>query len=252
MRHRPRHSPDGQRNRKQILARYFQADASREDDSHLVRGYLLGAVEAAILVPLLFYWKFGKVSWFAIGFTIFLVVLNLLVALGFFLHNRTAFHTKVAPANRIADRIGGFWLLACAFGPLLGWFISATVFPLTVGSWRWLYLARVFCAIVLPLITAVPLVRYARGKAALVALPLLLIITALPMLSCWWVIADLQDGPMVTNVSLLRDRSTGRLICQPESAQYDLPCDSARNARATTAQVTWLTHSGRVIEVRKL
>jgi MFS family permease len=238
--------------RGRILTRYFKVDPLKDDNSHLVRRYLLAAVEAAIVTPLLFYLKFGRVSWFAIGFTIFLIVLCLLVALGLFFQNRSAFHTEVAPANRIGDRIGGFWLLACAFGPLLGWFISSTVFPVTIGSWRWLYFARVFCGIVLPVITAVPLVRYARGKAALVAIPLLLGITTLPMLSCWWVIGDLQDGATTTNIALSRDTATGRVICKPSSVQYDLPCDAARVARATTAQVSWLPHTGRVLEVRKL
>jgi len=252
MPHKQKHSAALDRNREQVLDRYFKVDSFKDDNSQMVRRYLLAAVEAAIVVPLLFYLKFGKVTWFAIGFTIFLIVLCLLVALGLFFQNRSAFHTEVAPANRIGDRVGGFWLLACAFGPLLGWFISSTVFPLTLGSWRWLYFARVFCGIVLPVITAVPLVRYARGKAALIAIPLLLGITALPMLSCWWVIGDLHDGTATMNVALSRDTATGRVICNPSSAQYDLPCDAARVARATTARVTWLVHSGRVIEVKKL
>ena len=47
-------------------------------------------------------------------------------------------------------------------------------------------------AVILPVITAVPLVPYARGKAALIAVPLLLLITALPVWSCLWVLAALM------------------------------------------------------------
>lgn len=228
----------------------FDADFANNNNSRLVRRYLWAAGEAAIVTPLLFYWRFGEVSWFAIGFTVFLVVLCLLVALGLFFQNRSAFHTSVPFANGIGDRIGAFWLVACAFGPFLGWATSAL--PLTAGSWRWAYFARVFLAVVLPLITAVPLVRYARGKAALIAIPLLLGITALPVLSCLWVIGDLHDGAATTTVALSRDKATGKSICQPAGAQYDLPCDAARVAASTAAQVTWLPHTGRVIEVRKL
>ena len=98
-----------------------------------------------------------------------------------------------------------------------------------------------------------PLVRYARGKAALIAVPLLLVITVLPMLSCWWVIADLHDGAVVTSVAVLRNGLTGKMSCKPVSIEYDFPCAAAMGLRTSTAaQVTWLPHTGRVIEVRKL
>jgi hypothetical protein len=233
-----------------VMARYFKVDSLKDDDSHLIGRYLFAALAAAVGMPSLFYLRFGEVSWFAIGFTVFLVMLCLLVALGLFFQNRSAFHTDVPAANNFADRIGAFWLVACAFGPFFGWLI--TTFPLSASSWRGQYLARVFFAVVLPVITAVPLGRYARGKAALIALPLLIGITALPTLSCWWVLGDLHDGALVTKVVRSRQTATGQLICQPAGAQYDLPCDAAFTAAATgTAQVSWLPHTGRVIEVRK-
>ena len=93
----------------------------------------------------------------------------------------------------LADRIGAFWLVACAFGPFFGWIVTAI--PPTEASWKWQYLGRTFLAVILPVITAVPLVPYARSRAALIAIPLLLVITALPISSCIWVLADLHDGP---------------------------------------------------------
>jgi len=42
--------------------------------------------------------------------------------------------------GQVADRIGAFWLVACAFGPFIGWLI--TLFGVTESSWRWQYLAR--------------------------------------------------------------------------------------------------------------
>jgi len=240
-----------QKPRGRDLLSTLGVDSFNDDHSHLVRRYLLAAVAAAALMPFLFYCRFGRVSWFAMGFTVFLVVLCLLLALGLFFQSRSAFHTSELVANNIGDRIGAFWLLACTFGPFLGWVMTAL--PLNTGSWRWQYAARAFLSVALPVITAVPLVRYARGKAALIAGPLLLGITALPVLSCWWVIGDLHDGATVTNISISRDTATGQLICKPSGAQYDLPCDAARVARTTTAaQVTWLPHTLRVIEVRKM
>ena len=244
-------SAPGTQEREPISVRYFKVDSHKDDNSHLVRRYLWAAGEAAIVVPVIFYLRFGYINWFAIASTIFLVVLCLLVALGFFFQNRSAFHTNVPLANNIGDRIGAFWLVACTFGPFLGW--VAMALPLTAGSWLWIYFARAFLAVVLPVITAIPLFRYAQGKAALVAIPLLVVITVLPGLSCWWVIGDLHDGSATTNIVLARDKTTGKLICNRPGIQYDLPCDAACMFPTNTAtQVTWLPHTGRVIEVRKL
>src|SRR5262249_2169209 len=155
----------------------FKVSSIKGDNRQLVKRFLLGAIWCAVLVPLLFYLKFGSLNWFSVSFTIFLVVLCLLLALGLFFQSKTEYHTNVPMEGSIADRIGAFWLVACAFGPFFGWLI--TLIPPTESSWKWQYLARSFLAVTLPVITAVPLVPYARGKAALIAIPLLLVITTL-------------------------------------------------------------------------
>ena len=98
-----------------------------------------------------------------------------------------------------ADRVGAFWLVACVFGPFLGWIITSTI-PLTITSWRWLYGLRVFLAAGLPLITALPLVRYLRGKATLVALPILVGVTLLAVWSAVNFARDLWQGPILRQV----------------------------------------------------
>src|ERR1051326_6491510 len=102
---------------ERILARYFQVSSIKGDNRALAKRFLLGAVWAAVLTPLLFYLYFGSLNWFSIGFTIFLVVLSLLFALGLFIQTKPQYHTKVPMEGSLADRIGGFWLVACAFGP---------------------------------------------------------------------------------------------------------------------------------------
>jgi len=47
----------------------------------------------------------------------------------------------------------------------------------------------------LPVLTALPLLRYVRGKGAPLMLALLVGITALPIWSAWNTFADLRDGP---------------------------------------------------------
>jgi hypothetical protein len=208
--------------RQRILARYFNVPSIAGDNRQLVRRFLFGAIWAAVLVPLLFYLKFGVVGWFAIGFTVFLVTLSLLFAVGLYFQNKTEYHTRVPMEGSVADRIGAFWLVACAFGPFFGW--SITAFPLTESSWRWQYLARAFPSVILPVITAVPLIGYARGKAALIASALLLGITALPVLSCVWVLADLHDGAKTVTVTVIKNGPNVNERCQ-EADSSKLPCD---------------------------
>src|SRR6185295_16967393 len=150
---------------------------------------------------------------------------------GFFFQTRTEYHTRVPIEGNLADRIGAFWLVACAFGPFFGWIITS--FSPTESSWKWQYMARAFLSVILPIITAVPLVPYARGKAALIAIPLLLAITALPVSSCLWVLADLHDGPQTLSVKVLGNGHEGQANCQANNMKYeDLPCEEIRPAVA--------------------
>jgi hypothetical protein len=247
------HDSSAAKGSRRTIDRYLKGNPDAAADTHLVRMFLLGAVEMSILLPILFYLRFGIVDWFAIAFTIFMVVLCLLIALGFFFQNRTAYHSSVALKSNFADRLGAFWLVACAFGPFFGWVLTAPAYLLTVGSWRWLFSARVCLAVVAPLITAVPLLRYVRGKAALIALPLLVGVTSLPILSCLWVIGDLHDGAQSGRFAIVEDRRTGIENCVAlDPASQSVPCDGKFSRIGNQVQVTWLPHSKRVIEVRKL
>lgn len=238
--------------RERILAAYFNVASIKDDNRALVRKFLLGAVWSTILTPLLFYLRFGNVSWFAIGFTVFLTGLCLLFALGFFFQTKTEYHTQVAMEGSIADRMGAFWLIACAFGPFFGWIITA--FSPTEGSWKWQYLLRAFLSVVLPVITAVPLVPYAHGKATLIALPLLLVITALPITSCLWVLADMHDGAQVAQIKVLELAPDGSRKCQSlNDPLTDPPCDEIRPVvSGEEYSIVWLPHTRRVLAKAKL
>ena len=243
---------NGSVDRERILAGYFKVASIRGDNRALVRKFLLGAVWSAIVTPLLFYLWFGDVGWFAIGFTVFLTTLCLLFALGFFIQTKTEYHTPVPMEGSIADRIGAFWLIACAFGPFFGWIITS--FPPTEGSWRWQYLLRAFLSVVVPVITAVPLVPYVRGKATLIALPLLLVITALPITSCLWVLADMHDGPQVAQLKVLELEPDGSRKCQIlNGLKTDLPCEEIRPVvSGEEYSVVWLRHTRRVLAKQRL
>jgi hypothetical protein len=161
-----------------------------------IRRLLVSAVICAGLVPILYDLKFGVVDGLGWGITVFFVVYCLLAAVGLYFGPRREFHTPVRLKGDWIDRVGAFWLVACVFGPFFGYVLTA-VFPITVVSWRWAYGLRFFLGAGLPVLTALPMVRYLRGKAVWVALPILLGVT---MLAIWSVVnvgRDLWAGPVI-------------------------------------------------------
>lgn len=165
----------------------------------VIRRLLASAVLCAVLVPALFFLRFGVVDGFAWGLTIFFVGYCLLAAVGLYFGPRQEFHTPVKLVGDWADRIGAFWLVACVFGPFFGWALTS-ILPLTLGTWRWVYGLGFFLGGLLPALTALPPLRYLRGKAVLVGLPILVIVT---MLAVWSVVnvgRDLWAGPLVQQV----------------------------------------------------
>lgn len=172
---------------------FFNVGDDPASQKTAIRRLLWSAILYAGAIPSLFYFAFGEVSGLGWGLTIFFVAYCLLAAVGIYFRTRTQYHTTVPVRGNWADRIGSLWLLSCAFGPFLGWCLTAAL-PLTVDSWRWLYGLRLLLAAGVPVLTALPLTRYIRGKATWVALPLLVIVTLLPILSVVNVGRDLWTG----------------------------------------------------------
>jgi hypothetical protein len=179
---------------EKVARAFFGAGDDPASVRRAVRRWLGAAASAAVLVPAIFYLYFGRLDGFAWGVTVFLVVYCLLSAVGLYFLRRPAYHTPVALRGDWRDRIGAFWLMACGFGPFFGWLTTNAV-PLTLGNWRWLYAARVVLSIAFPVITALALLRYVRGRGAVVMLALLLGVTALPVWSAWPALQDLVSGP---------------------------------------------------------
>lgn len=184
---------------RKVARNFFGAGSDNLSRREAIRQLLVSTVLVTLFVPGLFYLRFGEVGPLGWGTTIFLVVYCLLAAIGLYFLPRSEYHSPVPLRGDWADRLGAFWLVSCAFGPFFGWVLTATL-PLTVVSWRWLYGLRVLFAAGLPLITALPLIRYLRGKSTLIALPLMLVITLLPIWSAVNVSRDLWEGPLVRQV----------------------------------------------------
>jgi hypothetical protein len=184
---------------RKVARIFFGLDSDDVSRKRTIQHLLVAAALSAVLVPLSFYLQFGEVGPLGWGTTIFFVVYCLLAATGLYFLPKEEYHTPVALHGDWVDRLGAFWLVSCAFGPFFGWILTS-VFPLTVDSWRWVYGLRVLLAAGLPLLTALPLTRYLRGKAVLVSLPILLIVTLLPVWSAVNVSRDLWEGPVSRQV----------------------------------------------------
>jgi len=169
-------------------------DASRKN---AIRECLTSISWFTVLVPLVFYLRFRHIGPLGWGTTIFFDVYCLLSAVGLYFRPRTEFHSPVLLRGDWLDRVGAFWLIGCAFGPFFGWIVTTGTFPITTTSWQWLYGLRVFLAAGIPIVLALPLTRYVRGKSSWVALPLLLVVTLLPVSSAMNVSRDLWEGPIV-------------------------------------------------------
>jgi hypothetical protein len=184
------------------VAKSFFGVTDEASNKTAIRQLLLGAIECAVLIPLLFYLRFREVGGLGWGTTIFFVFYCLLAAIGLYFRSRPEYHTPVRLRGDWLDHIGAFWLVACVFGPLFGWMLTSAL-PLTPFTWRGLYGLRVFLAVGLPLLTALPLTRYLRGKSTLIALPILVVVTMLPIWSAVNVSRDLWEGPVVRHSQTL-------------------------------------------------
>lgn len=232
----------------QLTQSYFNVSATKESATRMARRFLLGAVGLAVLMPALFYLQAGRLDALSWGFSVFFVVLFLLMALGFFFMHRTEYHTPVAMRGDWLDKLGGFWLVACGFGPLVGWMITSPLFGLTLDSWRRQYTARVAFSIALPVLTALPLLRYARGKAAMIALPLLVGLTSLPVLTASWSLWDLLAGPVVKEAQITKGYVGKVVLLDNQPLNFSL--DAYPWAKpGNPVIITWLPHTRRVINI---
>lgn len=167
----------------------------------MVRRALWGAFHAAWGMPLLFFLRFGRLDAYAAGFTVALVALCLLMAVGFHFADRREVHTKRAATGGLIDRMGSVWLLACFFCPLLNWLLrELTASSLTAESWQRIFWIRVLITAVPPLVSAASLVRYIERQSARIQIPLLLVVTALPLSTTYWMLRDLRAGARPVHV----------------------------------------------------
>ncbi len=133
---------------------------------------------AAVLTLLVFWLHDGELDAFAFGFTGFLVVLQILMIVGLRFRNRADVHVTKPAKGDLIDKIGGLWLIACAFGALFGW--TCGQLAVSWPAYRILfYSASVVFSIILPVLTMLPNLRYLQARAAAIQVPILVLVTGL-------------------------------------------------------------------------
>jgi len=178
-----------------IARKFFRSGTDPDSIERDVRKWLLAIPAVVVVLPLTFYLQFGEVGPLGWGLTVFFVAYCLLAAVGLHFLERPQYHSPVKLKSDWLDRIGAFWLMSCAFGPLLGWALTSAI-VLTPNNWRWLYWSRLGLCFALPVLTSLALVRYVRGRGAFVMLGILIGVTALPVWSGWNTLEDLRSGPL--------------------------------------------------------
>src|SRR5947209_16590441 len=79
---------DARENGAEAARTYFGSENNPESNRRSARAFLIGAAQAAVIIPILFYLQFGVIDSFALSFTGFVVVLCLLVALGYYVPDK--------------------------------------------------------------------------------------------------------------------------------------------------------------------
>jgi hypothetical protein len=139
-----------------------------------------GIVFSTVLLIGLFWLQFGEINSFAWLMAIIAAGFQILLVIGLRQKDRLNDGPVVKP-NKTLDMIGAFWLIAVIFGAVIGWFTGSLAESIPSAAIPF-HIATVVLTIVLPFLTSLPNYRYVNGSRAIIMLPMLLILTALPML----------------------------------------------------------------------
>jgi hypothetical protein len=134
-----------------------------------------------VMVLIVFWLEFGEIPGLAYGFGVFLVVLQILMIIGLRFADRPGIDMENHVKYRWIDLIGAWWLVACAFGAFIGWVAGylAQAYPRHKEVF---HIARIVFTIVIPVVTMLPNFRYIRKNAAFIQIPIIIIVTLLPVL----------------------------------------------------------------------
>jgi hypothetical protein len=149
----------------------------------IIKELLSGIPWVLVIVPGVFYLTFSEVGPIGWGLTVFFTCYLILASIAIHYRDQPDKHAKLQTSGSLGDKIGGLWLLACVFGPLIAWIIGQT--GLYGVEREGVNLARVFFSAILPILSALPLLRYVHRKNFYITIPILIIITGIAIFSHW-------------------------------------------------------------------
>jgi hypothetical protein len=153
-----------------------------------------GLAAIALFVPAIFWFRFGDLR-FGLAVAGFLLLLVLGVQFLPELNRKYGPEQAALKVKRSTfDALGVVWLLAIPFAPFFAWVIGS-LSTVNVHTWRWVLGTRAFLCVAVPLICALPLLRYIRGRAAPYSLLILFLGTMFPVSIGWNSAADFVRGP---------------------------------------------------------
>lgn len=176
-------------------------ESRTQNDEPKKRGkFWQGIILIAVLIPTIFWLRFGKIDGFVIAFTVFLILL--VTAVEFLPGLGRKYGNEASPKNVSPsrfDKLGVVWLLSIPFAPFLSWSIHE-FFSITINNWQIILGITAGLCVLLPCICVLPLVRYLKGKTALVGTLILIIGTCFPVIIGWNSMLDLIEGPQERSV----------------------------------------------------
>jgi hypothetical protein len=229
----------------------------------------VGLLFTAAFVPALFWVMFGVLDGYAIGFTAFLLMLQLAVEYLPKLADRASLESAEGAARgadappakkvtRLESVCGGVWILSIPFAPFLTWALT-NAFDLDRSNWRLLLGARAVLCVVVPLVTVLPLLRYVRRGMAGLQILVLGIGTAFPVATGAAAAADFVAGPVWQDVTVdgVRDvdfRTAAGTNVNAPGALVDLGDGRTLTRSAGVAlrggpmRIFALRHTGRILD----
>lgn len=169
---------------------------------------LKGLALIAVLVPGMFYFGFGVIDGFAIGFTAFLVLLAAAVEYLPGLMDREAERQRLALESgnpdavrkpRWYDGMALLWLLAIPFGPAFSWMVN-NWFGVDRHNYALMLQATALVCVVIPLLGALVMLRFAKRGNWPIVLGIVAVGTAFPVAMGWSAAVDAVRGPQWQDV----------------------------------------------------
>ncbi len=220
-----------------------------------------GIALIAIVLPTLFYFRYGRVDGFAIGFTAFLVLITVAIQFIPALNQKYAAEQQQLKVTRGPfDWLAPVWLLSIPFAPFIMWLMDSLII-ITLDNWKIMLGIKAGLCVLLPGVAVLPLLRYVRGKAAPYALLILVVGTGFPVSIGWHSLRDFLQGPQQETVSIAsanrihlslkyRDVATSILEVQLFDGRTLEANDLIGTVAPGPAEITLLPHTGAILAVK--